>query len=74
VISTAAPGTIPLNVKLSFYIGAVAFLGAVLWTVATTREYPPDDLEGFRREQQAAGGLFGGAAEIKHASPTCRRR
>jgi maltose/moltooligosaccharide transporter len=67
VMSTAAPGTIPLNVKLSFYIGAVAFLGAVLWTVATTREYPPDDLEGFRREQQAAGGLFGGAAEIKHA-------
>jgi maltose/moltooligosaccharide transporter len=67
VMSVAAPGTIPLNVKLSFYIGALAFLGAVLWTVATTREYPPEDLEAFRRQNQAAAGLFGGAAEIKHA-------
>jgi maltose/moltooligosaccharide transporter len=67
VMSTAAAGTIPLNVKLSFYIGAAAFLGAVLWTILTTREYPPDDLEAFRARQEAARGLFGGAAEIKDA-------
>jgi maltose/moltooligosaccharide transporter len=67
IMSTAAAGTIPLNVKLSFYIGAGAFLGAVLWTVSTTREYPPDDLEAFRARQAAARGLFGGAAEIKDA-------
>src|SRR6185295_7116750 len=67
VLSSAAAGTIPLNVKLSFYIGAGAFLGAVLWTIFTTREYPPDDLEAFRARQEAARGLFGGAAEIKDA-------
>jgi maltose/moltooligosaccharide transporter len=66
-VASAADGGIPLNVKLSFYIGAGAFLGAVLWTVINTREYPPDDLEAFRRQNQAAGGLFGGAAEIKDA-------
>jgi maltose/moltooligosaccharide transporter len=67
VASVASPGTIPLNVRLSFYIGAVAFLGAVLWTVITTREYPPDDVEGFRRQNESAGGILGGAAEIQHA-------
>jgi maltose/moltooligosaccharide transporter len=67
VMSTAVPGTIPLNVKLSFYLGAAAFLGSVLWTVATTGEHPPDDLEAFRAQQESARGLFGGAAEIKDA-------
>ena len=67
VASSPAPGTIPLNVKLSFYIGAVAFLGAVLWTVATTREYPPEDLEAFRRHTSSRAGLWSGAAEIKNA-------
>jgi len=41
VDSTAAKGTIADNVKWSFYIGAVAFLLAVLYTVFTTKEYPP---------------------------------
>lgn len=36
---------IPLSVKLSFYIGAAAFMGAVLWTVFTTKEYPPSEAE-----------------------------
>ena len=38
-------GHIPQSVRLSFYIGAVAFLGAVLWTVFSTKEYPPTDAE-----------------------------
>ena len=33
---------IPQTVRVSFYAGAAAFLGAVLWTIVTTREYPPD--------------------------------
>jgi maltose/moltooligosaccharide transporter len=36
---------IPNSVRLSFYIGAVAFMGAVLWTVFSTSEYPPSDSE-----------------------------
>ena len=38
-------GHIPHSVRLSFYIGAAAFLGAVLWTVFSTKEYPPTELE-----------------------------
>jgi len=38
-------GHIPQSVRLSFYIGAVAFMGAVLWTVFSTSEYPPTDAE-----------------------------
>ena len=41
----AGKGHIPTSVTLSFYIGAVAFLGAVLWTVFSTKEIPPDDDE-----------------------------
>ena len=32
---------IPFSVRFSFWIGAIAFLGAVIWTVVTTKEYPP---------------------------------
>lgn len=38
-------GHIPQSVRLSFYIGAAAFLGAVLWTVFSTKEYPPTEAE-----------------------------
>jgi len=40
-----APGHVPYSVRLSFYIGAAAFMGAVLWTVFTTAEYPPTEVE-----------------------------
>lgn len=35
-------GSVPYSVTLSFYIGAVVFLIAILWTVLTTKEFPPD--------------------------------
>jgi len=38
-------GHIPQSVRLSFYIGAAAFMGAVLWTVFSTKEYPPNEAE-----------------------------
>ncbi len=41
----AGQGHIPASVRISFYIGAVAFMGAVLWTVFSTKEYPPTDAE-----------------------------
>lgn len=40
---TASEGMIPENVKWSFYLGALVFLGAILWTVTTTKEYPPEE-------------------------------
>ena len=58
---------IPLSVRLSFYVGSAAFLSAVLWTIATTREYPPDDLEAFRRERAERRGILQAAGEIMDA-------
>ncbi len=42
---------IPYSTLIAFIVGAFAFLGAVLWTVFTTNEYPPEDMEEFRRQQ-----------------------
>ena len=50
---------IPHATLYAFIIGAICFLLAVLWTVVTTKEYPPEDLEEFRRKQ-AEGNLIGG--------------
>jgi maltose/moltooligosaccharide transporter len=63
-VGVGGGGHIPLTVRLSFYIGAAAFFGAVMWTIATTREYPPDDLEAFRRMKAEKTGVIGNAREI----------
>ncbi len=57
-VSSEADGAngLPTNVKISFYIGAVAFLSAVLWTVFSTKENPPENLEEFRRKKAASRG------------------
>jgi maltose/moltooligosaccharide transporter len=47
VSNVAEPGELPQSVKLAFYLGAAAFLGAVLWTVLRTREYSPAELAAF---------------------------
>ena len=44
IANTAPEGMIPPSVKFSFYLGAVAFFGAVLWTVIRTKEYSPEEL------------------------------
>lgn len=38
---------IPLSVLWAFKLGAGAFLLAVLWTVVSTKEYPPEDMQRF---------------------------
>ena len=61
---TSEANAIPPNVKISFYVGAAAFLGAVWWTVFSSKEYPPEDLEAFRRHKAASGGVAHFAREI----------
>ncbi len=55
---------IPLAVKLSFYVGSGAFFLAVMWTIFTTKEYPPEDMEAFRARKARGAGIVGGAREI----------
>ncbi|MFZ1080848.1 MAG: MFS transporter [Candidatus Kryptoniota bacterium] len=47
VSNIASEGMIPASVKLSFYIGGMVFLAAVLWTVISSKEYPPEKLKKF---------------------------
>lgn len=47
VSNTAAPGELPDSVRYAFYILGSGLFLAVLWTVLSTREYPPDQLEAF---------------------------
>lgn len=44
VANTADTGTVPDAVRYSFYAGGVVLLGAVGWTVLSTREQPPEEL------------------------------
>jgi maltose/moltooligosaccharide transporter len=48
---------VPLTVQYSFKIGAAAFLLAVLWTVLTSKEYPPEDMAAFQRMRAAHKGV-----------------
>jgi maltose/moltooligosaccharide transporter len=51
-VSDAADlGIVPDSVKIAFAIGAFVFLISILYTVFTTTEYPPEDMEEFEREK-----------------------
>jgi maltose/moltooligosaccharide transporter len=57
-----APGAgaaraIPTSINYSFKIGAVAFLLCVLWTVFTSKEYPPEDMAAFEQMRREHKGL-----------------
>ncbi|PCH53453.1 MAG: MFS transporter [Flavobacteriaceae bacterium] len=51
VSNSAESGVIPMSVKVAFAIGAFVFLASVLYTIFTTKEYPPEDIEEFEREK-----------------------
>jgi maltose/moltooligosaccharide transporter len=68
VSSEPSPGKlIPLNVKLSFYIGACVFFLAVLWTVLHTKEYSPEELKEFEEGGKIARGVQSAELKIQDA-------
>jgi maltose/moltooligosaccharide transporter len=62
VSNTAPAGQIPPSVKWSFYLGGFAFLSAVLYTVFTTKEFPPESIEAFEAEKKGTT-FWGGVKE-----------
>ncbi|SEA62749.1 maltose/moltooligosaccharide transporter [Flavobacterium gillisiae] len=52
VQNTAPLGIIPDSVKYSFYFGGVVFIATVLWTVITSKEYSPEELEAFEKHKE----------------------
>ena len=58
VSNVPVDGGVPDSVRYSFYIGGAAFILAVMWTVFTSTELPPPDLDRFmaqRRESRNVG-------------------
>jgi maltose/moltooligosaccharide transporter len=54
VEKTSDNGTVPANVSISFYAGAIIFLIAILWTVLTTKEFPPEEYKKFHKDDTDA--------------------
>lgn len=52
--NTAPKGEVAPTVTWAFYIGASALLGAVLWTVIRTKEYPPEEYNRYKGLTAAA--------------------
>ncbi len=56
VSNVAPPGQIPDSVRYAFFFGGGALLASVLWTVATTREYSPDQMARFHGAEEGDDG------------------
>jgi maltose/moltooligosaccharide transporter len=52
VSNEAAAGVIPQSVVVAFSIGAFVFLTSIIYTLVTTKEDPPVDLEKFKSEKK----------------------
>ena len=64
VPNTAPEGVVPDSVKYAFAIGAFVLFTSILYTIFTTEEYPPEDMNEFEREKSANKGAFSGFKEI----------
>ncbi|MGN6194955.1 MAG: MFS transporter [Ginsengibacter sp.] len=64
ISNTAPAGQIGDSVKYSFYIGAVVFFVSVLWTVITSDELPPENIEEWKKEKAQSKGLVIAIKEI----------
>ncbi len=51
VSNEAAEGIIPASVRYSFYAGGGVLFLAVLWTIYRTKEYSPEQLDGFAKAE-----------------------
>jgi maltose/moltooligosaccharide transporter len=64
VADSVTGSSIPRTVQLAFYIGSAVFIAAVIFTIVRTKEYPPDNIEEFRKQNAASAGVGNAFAEI----------
>ena len=69
VASTAPDGVVPDSVRIAFYVGAAGLFAAVLWTVLSTKEYSPEQLDAFEAHRAR---LAGEPAPVPHAAAPAR--
>ncbi|MBU0696349.1 MAG: MFS transporter, partial [Bacteroidetes bacterium] len=64
VSNSATNGSIPDSVRYAFYAGGAIYLLSVMWTVFTTKEFPPESLEKFKAERAESKGLKNAIIDI----------
>jgi maltose/moltooligosaccharide transporter len=64
VSNVPVDGGVPDSVRYSFYIGGAAFILAVMWTVFTSTELPPPDLDRFMAQRRASRNVGVALREI----------
>ncbi|MBY0377937.1 MAG: MFS transporter, partial [Gammaproteobacteria bacterium] len=64
---------VPLTVQYSFRIGALMFLLCVLWTVFSSKEYPPEDMDEFESRRAQNPGIVGLLKEVFAEIPDALR-
>lgn len=52
VSNATAAGEVPMNLLISFVIGAIVLVGSILVTIFTTREYSPEELDRFTSDEE----------------------
>lgn len=62
--NTAPAGQIGDSVKYSFYVGAVIFFVSVLWTVISSDELPPENIQAWEDEKTKTKGIAKAIVEI----------
>ncbi len=74
-VSDSAPsGIVPMTVKVAFLIGAIIFLLSILYTVFTTKEYPPEDMEAFEKEKAKKNRFVADIVENIGNMPTIMKK
>ncbi|MFD2744178.1 MFS transporter [Sphingobacterium populi] len=81
VSKIAEAGFVPDNVIYSFYVGAAVLIVSILWTVFTTKEYTPEQLESFETgdtivvtQPLIKRGFFSGLADDIKNMPAAMRQ
>jgi maltose/moltooligosaccharide transporter len=73
ISKTAPEGQVPDNVIFSFYVGAVFLIGTVLWTIFTTKEYPPEPVNREEPEENKSNFFVAVFRDFKYMPKTMKQ-
>ncbi len=73
ISNEAAEGVVAPNIKTAFYIGSLVFICSILWTVISTKEYPPREYEKYHGKPEESHGLGSIFTDLKKMPRTMKQ-
>jgi maltose/moltooligosaccharide transporter len=73
VTNEAAAGVIPQSVIVAFSVGAFVFFASILYTIFTTKENPPEDLNQFHAEKKESRFIPDLVVSLKEMPSTMKK-